>query len=157
MNARQARFCEEYLVDLNATQAAIRAGYSANTAESTASRLLRNAKVSTRIAELSEKRSEATGRKAEDVVRRLWQIVEVDPRRAFDENGNMLHPSKLPDDIAAALASLEVGDAIKIKLNDRMKALDLLGRHHALFVERIEQTTTHAKVVIQIPENNRGD
>ena len=90
-------------------------------------------------------------------MRRLWQIVEVDPRRAFDENGNMLHPSKLPDDIAAALASLEVGDAIKIKLNDRMKALDLLGRHHALFVERIEQTTTHAKVVIQIPENNRGD
>lgn len=47
---KQKRFCEEYLIDLNATQAAIRAGYSPKTAEQTASRLLRNVKVQEYIA-----------------------------------------------------------------------------------------------------------
>ncbi len=76
LTPKQQRFVEEYLVDLNATQAAIRAGYSAKSAHVEGSRLLTNAKVAAAISAAKRERSEATKIDAEYVLRKLHQIVE---------------------------------------------------------------------------------
>ncbi len=76
LTARQERFVDEYLVDLNATQAAIRAGYSAKSAHVEGSRLLTNAKVAAAISAAKRERSEATKIDAEYVLRKLHQIIE---------------------------------------------------------------------------------
>ncbi|NTU49348.1 MAG: terminase small subunit [Desulfobulbaceae bacterium] len=80
MNARQKRFCEEYIVDLNGKQASIRAGYSAKTAEVTGSQLLRNPKVSAYITALQLKRSNRVEITADEVLEQLWNIATADPR-----------------------------------------------------------------------------
>src|SRR5215213_1985099 len=74
LTARQARFVEEYLVDLNATQAAIRAGYSARTANEQASRLLANVSVAAAISEALAARAERTQITADQVVEELAAI-----------------------------------------------------------------------------------
>ena len=74
----QARFVEEYLIDLNGKQAAIRAGYSPATAEQQASRLLRNVKVASVVAALMEERSERTKITQDAVLKELWAIGTAD-------------------------------------------------------------------------------
>jgi phage terminase small subunit len=81
---RQERFCQEYLVDLNATQAAMRAGYSAKTANEQGSRLLANVSVALHIDGLKKKRSESTGITAEKVLTRIDRIATVS-----EETGDM--------------------------------------------------------------------
>ncbi|MCK9327404.1 MAG: terminase small subunit [Bacteroidales bacterium] len=78
-NDRQERFCQEYIIDLKGTQAAIRAGYSPKTANEQASRLLANVNVQARYQELIEKRSERTEIKADDVLRYWHDIATADP------------------------------------------------------------------------------
>lgn len=77
---RQRRFVDEYLIDLNATQAAIRAGYSEKTARSAGQRLLTNVDISEAIAEAEEKRSERVQVDQDWVLRQWKQIAEADPR-----------------------------------------------------------------------------
>lgn len=79
LTARQQAFVQEYLVDLNGTQAAIRAGYSKATAESQASRLLTNVKVQEAIAAGQARRSEKTAITAEMVLERYWMIATANP------------------------------------------------------------------------------
>ena len=74
MTDKQARFCEEYMIDLNATQAAIRAGYSPKTANEQAARLLANVSIQNRIAQLQAEQSRRTGVSADRVVRELSLI-----------------------------------------------------------------------------------
>ena len=79
LTARQQRFVDEYLIDLNATQAAIRAGYSAKTAEPQASRLLTNVKVSQAVAVAMNARAERLHVDADWVLRRWVEIAQADP------------------------------------------------------------------------------
>ena len=83
LNDRQARFVAEYLVDLNATQAAIRSGYSARSAYSTGERMLRNAEVAAAIAEAQAARSRRTEVTADRVVLELARVAFGDPRRVM--------------------------------------------------------------------------
>ncbi|WP_339119187.1 terminase small subunit [Halomonas sp. BMC6] len=78
LTARQSRFVDEYLIDLNAKQAAIRAGYAERSAEVTASRLLSNAKVAAAIQERMGARSERTDITADKVLQRWWEIATAD-------------------------------------------------------------------------------
>lgn len=78
-NDRQEKFCQEYIVDLNQTQAAIRAGYSTKTADVQASRLLTNVKIQARIQELMKKREQRTEITADKVLQRWWDIATADP------------------------------------------------------------------------------
>jgi phage terminase small subunit len=84
LNDRQQRFVQEYLIDLNATQAAIRAGYAKKTAEQAASRLLRNVKVQEAIQEAKKKRSVRTEVTADKVLDRLWAIATADPNELIE-------------------------------------------------------------------------
>ena len=138
---KQQRFVDEYLVDLNATKAAIRAGYSARTAEWQGPQLLTVPRVADAIHKRKQERSERVQITADEVVRELRRIAFSDPREVMEwgPGGVKLKPScDLTDDAAASLAELTEsttlnGGSLKIKKHDKVKALELLGRHLGLF------------------------
>ena len=92
MTPKQQRFVEEYLVDLNATQAAVRAGYSEKTAEQQGCRLLRNTQVAAAVQQAQQARSERTETTADDVLRELGALAFSDMAHyiRFDEGGDIL-------------------------------------------------------------------
>src|SRR5690242_5329316 len=149
LNDRQARFVAEYLVDLNATQAAIRAGYSARPAYSAGERLLRNVEVAAAIAEGRAARSRRTEVTQDRVVLELARVAFGDPRRVmgWGPGGVVLRPSaELTDEEAAIVAEAsqtvtEAGGTIRLKTVDKLGALKLLGRHLGLFGERADPGT----------------
>jgi phage terminase small subunit len=150
LNPQQASFAREYLVDLNATKAAIRAGYSPKTADRQGSRLLRNAVIAKAVQEGKLSRQERIEVNSDDVLRELVRISKADLRKVFNEDGNIKNPKDWPDEVAAFISSIEVeeigergvviGHVKKIKLWPKVPALELLGKHLALWVERHELT-----------------
>jgi phage terminase small subunit len=143
MTRRQQQFISEYLVDLNGTQAAIRAGYAAPSAAVAAARLLRDAKVGAEIARRMAERGRRLEISAESVVRQLARIGFADLRRAVRWRGGkvVLVPSdELDDDTAAAIGEVSRSKyGVRIKLADKVRALELLGRHLAIFAEAQQQ------------------
>jgi phage terminase small subunit len=165
MTPRQQRFVDEYLIDLNATAAARRAGYSAKTAEWQGPQLLGKPHVAAAVAEAMESRSRRTGITADRVLQELAAIAFADPRRLFDPDGAPLPLSDLDDDIARAVATVEHGPAggvgggpaaARMRLHDKLKALEMLGRHLGLFSERLrltgELTATHRVIKVPLKE-----
>jgi len=133
----------------NGTDAAIQAGFSARTAGVTASQLLKDPNVSAAIkarqAELAEKHKLTT----ESVIAELAKIVHADPRRMFDANGNLLPPGEWPDDLAGAIAGVDVTTTRgeievttkKIKLWDKNSAIEKAMKHLGLFEQDNKQKT----------------
>jgi phage terminase small subunit len=129
LGPRQERFIEEYLLDLNAKQSAIRAGYSPKTAEAQGSRLLSNVKVQRALTARMAERSNRTEVAADRALLEIARIGFSDLRRLFHEDGRLKHPLAWDDDTAASVASVEVvtrnlGDGTveyvhKIKLWDK--------------------------------------
>lgn len=151
LTAKHQRFVEEYLVDLNAKQAAIRAGYSPRSAEVTGHRILRDANVDAHVQARLQKRSGKTQITAERVLTEIARLAFVDPRQAFDDNGRLLDIKQIPDDVAASLASIEVdenrdmqgnftGYTKKVKFWNKVSALEQLCKHLGLTREKIELT-----------------
>jgi phage terminase small subunit len=150
LTPKQQRFVTEYLTDLNATQAAIRCGYSERTAKSQGSRLLTDADVAAAIAAKQERRLEKLELTAERVLEELARIAFVDPRRLFTDAGTLRPISELSADDAAAIAQLDVlkqnvtaGDGVmdtvhRIKFVEKIRALELLAKHFALLVDRVQ-------------------
>ena len=146
LNDRQARFVAEYLVDLNATQAAIRAGYSPDTANRIGPRLLSNVGVAAAIAEAQAARGRRTEVTADRVVLELARVAFGDPRRVmgWGPGGVRLRPSaELADEEAAIVAEAsqtvtEAGGTIRLKTVDKLGALRLLGQHLGMFGERAD-------------------
>lgn len=138
MTDKQKRFCEEYMIDLNATQAAIRAGYSPKTANEQAGRLLVNVSIQNYIAQLQARQSRRTGVSADRVVRELAKIAFVNAGDLIDPETASVKLDASRDDLAA-VQSVKVktfgedGLEHEVKLADKLKALDLLGRHLGLF------------------------
>ncbi len=141
MTPKQRRFVEEYLVDLNATQAAKRAGYSAKSASDLGYRLLRNAAVAAAIAKAQYKRAARTQFSADKVVTELAKVAFGDPRRllSWGPGGVVLRDSSELTEAEAALVS-EVsetrtasGGTRKVKLHCKLAALNALGKHLGLF------------------------
>jgi phage terminase small subunit len=145
LTAKQARFVAEYLVDLNATQAATRAGYSAKTAEQQGPRLLGNVGVRRAIDEALARRSERIELKSDDVLRELLRLARVDIGEAFDHEGHLKPLHLMSEDCRRAIAGVEVeavaGEAAtvtKVKFWDKTRALELLGKHLKLFTDKVE-------------------
>ena len=138
MTDKQERFCEEYMIDLNATQAAIRAGYSSKTANEQAGRLLVNVSIQNRIAQLQAEQSRRTGVSADRVVRELARIAFANASDLIDPETASVKLDASRDDLAA-VQSIKVktfgedGLEHEVKLADKLKALDLLGRHLGMF------------------------
>ncbi len=108
LTPKQEMFCLEYLVDLNATKASIRAGYSEDTARQIGSENLSKPALQDRIQELMAERSAKTGITAEKVLKRLDTIGDVDIGRAYNEDGQLLPIHQIPEDIRKSIASIKV-------------------------------------------------
>lgn len=147
MTQKQKRFIEEYLIDLNATQAAIRAGYSPDTAKSIGSENLTKPDIQTRIARAMAERSRRTGVNADRVVMELAKIAFVNAKDVIDSDTATVRPDALPED-TAAIQSVKVktfgedGLEREIKMADKLKALELLGKHLGMFKDRVELSGT---------------
>lgn len=151
LTAKQARFVEEYLIDLNATQAAIRAGYSAKTAGSVGHENLNKPEIAEAIAAAQMERSARTEITQDMVLRELAKIGFSDIRKLFAPGGGLVPVADLDDDAAASLSSIEITtrkvrggedgeleEVSKVRLWDKRAALVDIGKHLGMFKEKVE-------------------
>lgn len=151
LTEKQRQFVAEYLIDLNATQAAIRAGYSTNRADAMGHENLRKPEISQAVQAAMLARSERTEVTADRVLAEYAKLAFLDPRRFYDASGGLIPVPLLPADVAAALSSMEVtversngedgptfADVKKIKFADKKGALDSVARHLGMFTDKTE-------------------
>lgn len=143
MTKKQKRFVEEYLIDLNATQAAIRAGYSPDTSYSIGQENLKKPEIKAHIDKAMAERSKRTGVNADRVVMELAKIAFINATDVIDPKTATVKESALPED-TAAIQSVKVktfgedGLEREIKMADKLKALELLGKHLGMFKDKLE-------------------
>jgi phage terminase small subunit len=141
MNEKQKRFVAEYLIDLNATQAAIRAGYAKTTAYSQGQRLLKHVEVAADIQKSQNKRSERTEITADRVLKEIGGIAFANAGDFFDwgaDGVTLRDKGKLTRAQQAVVAEAsetrtEHGGTIRLKLHDKIAALDKLCRHLGIY------------------------
>ncbi|MDI9801737.1 terminase small subunit [Citrobacter koseri] len=148
---KQEMFCREYLIDLNATQAAIRAGYSVKTANRTASENMSKPDIQSRIAELKAQRNDLVGINATYVLNRLVEIDQMDVLDILTPTAELKPVSQWPKVWRTTLSGLDVvemsaeGSTVallkKIKWPDKVKNLELLGKH--IDVNAFKETVDH--------------
>lgn len=160
-NAKWERFAWAYVneTDGNATEAAKIAGSTAKKAGQAGYELLKYPEIQERIKELRDERWKALQMGRDEVLARLARVARYDPRKLYDEAGNLKAPKDWDDDTAGAVAGLEVVEiggpdsgipilTKKVKASDRTKALELLGKVHGVFEEdNKQQGAASAKLV----------
>lgn len=148
LTTKQKLFVDEYLIDLNATQAAIRAGYSTHTAYSIGSELLKKPEIRAYVDKAMAERSKRTGINADRVIIELARIGLVNPDDLIDFGQAAVKKDASEDDLKA-IASIKVKTTTsdtsetverEIKLYDKIKALELLGKHLGMFTDKLELT-----------------
>lgn len=154
LTPKQARFVQEYLVDLNASKAALRAGYSAKTAPSTGHENLQKPEIQAAISEAQAKRAKRTEITQDRVLQELAKLGFSDIRNIFGPDGELKSPADMDDNVSASVASIEVvlravpgsnGEVekvAKIKSWDKLGALTQLGRHLGMFTDKTETKGT---------------
>ena len=160
LSPKAQQFINEYLVDGNGKQAAIRAGYAPRSAEVTASQLLRIPKVAEAIAGRREQLRKESGVTAARVVEELARIGFVDIRRAFGADGAVLDPQDLPEDVARAVASIEVttstsgsgkdattATTTKVRFWEKPKALHTMAHILGMLKDKVEHSGTDGKPI----------
>lgn len=180
LTPKQQRFVDEYLIDLNATQAAIRAGYSAKTAYSIGQENLNKPEVASAIAFAQKARSQRTGITQDMVLRELAKIGFADMRKllrwtgsaigldedAAEDSGEvrltmanlvqLFDSDELDDDIVGAISEISQtkDGALKVKLHDKQAALVNIGKHLGMFKEQVQVDAKHAHTLEQasVPE-----
>ncbi|EPL9571160.1 MULTISPECIES: terminase small subunit [Providencia] len=173
LNDKQEMFCREYLVDLNATQAAIRAGYSEKTANRIAAQLLSKLDIEKRIQELMNRRSERLDIDADYVLKRLVDIDQMDVLDILHDDGGIKPIHEWPKVWRTSLSGMDlaemfeskdgerdlVGIMKKIKWPDKVKNLELLGKHVKVqaFKEQIEQKVEATHNIMPVPSCTNVD
>lgn len=153
LTPKQQRFVEEYLKDLNGKQAAVRAGYSPDSAETQSSRLLSNAKVALAIRTSISRRSKRTEVTQDMVLNELRRIAfsGMGSLATWNSSGvSFKDSSELSEDTLATVQEVsettnQHGGSLKIKQYDKVKALELLGRHLGMWNDKLEITDPEAE------------
>lgn len=161
---KQKKFVEEYLIDLNATQAAIRAGYSVKNAGKIGHELLEKTRISNEITKKIAERSRRTGINADRVLIELAKIAFVNADDVIESKDATLKENASRDDLAA-IQSIKVktfgedGVEREIKLADKLKALDMLGRHLGMWNDKLQVSgmEEEQKKLADILQQLRGD
>lgn len=160
LTEKQRRFVDEYLIDLNATQAAIRAGYSVKTAREQASQNLTKLNIQQAISEKMAERSKRTGVNQDRIVLELAKIAFVNAADVIDSEDATIKAGATADD-TAAIQSVKVkviptkeGEGVEreIRLNDKLKALELLGKHLGMWNDKLD-VNLNIPVVISGEDN----
>jgi phage terminase small subunit len=162
LTPKQARFVEEYLLDLNGKQAAIRAGYSPKTAEVQGSRLLGHPKVQAAVDAAMQARSRRTEVAADRVVAELAKIAFANMRDFWPTEGETLDLSRLDQDRAAAVEEIAIDESVdtagvlrrrtRLKLHDKLAALTSLARHLGMFTDGVgHKSSIEARVSAMSP------
>ena len=154
MTPKQERFCSEYVIDLNATQAAIRAGYSEKTANRIASENLSKPDIQNRISKLTADATERNNITVDRVLQEFAAIAFLDPIDLFNEDGSMKQLAEMPESARRAIGGIEIkeyfegrGDDVqrinltKIKIIDKRAALGDLGKYLGMFIDRVDHSS----------------
>lgn len=166
LSPKHARFVAEYLKDLNATQAAKRAGYSEKTAKQQGTRLLSYAAIQEAINQGNRKILSAHGVTAERIISRLEKIAFTDIRKVVEwgpdsvtvKDSNGLTESEAAMVLEVSQVLTKFGSSLRIKRVDPIKALDLLGRYKGLWSEGDSDAPDEDEdddVVVYLPSNGR--
>lgn len=159
LRPKQQVFVDEYLKDLNASQACIRTGYSPKTARSMGVQLLAKPNIALAVALAMESRSDRTGITADRVLQELARIAFFDPRKLLNADGSPKPIQELDDDTAAAIGGLDVqeeymgsgedrvfvGYVKKYKITDKNTALTNAMRHLGMLRDKVEHTGKDGK------------
>lgn len=143
---KQRLFVQEYLIDLNATQAAIRAGYSEHTAKDIGCENLAKPNIQAAIQEAMAKRLERTQLSQDKTLREYARLAYSDPRKFFKKDGSLIPIHELDDDTAACIGGIDIQEhwegtgndaelikTKKIKIIDKLGALRDVGKHQGIF------------------------
>ena len=152
LTPKQTRFIEEFLLDLNATAAAIRAGYSKRTAKQKAWKLRETPEIKAAITTAIEARSKRTEITADQVLEELAKIGFANSGDFFEwgPDGIKVKPkADLTPEQQAAVAEVsetktKEGGTVKVKLHDKVAALDKIGRHLGMFTDNLNLRLPHA-------------
>ena len=154
LTEKQQRFVDEYLIDLNATQAAIRAGYSVKTANEQGSQNLAKLSIQQAIAEQMAERSKRTGVNQDRVVLELARIAFVKMTDLVDSHGR-IKDDAVEDDLACIesvkykSSESDTGSSIEreVKISPKLKALELLGNHLGMWNDKLDVNITQPIVI----------
>lgn len=156
LTTKQEIFCKEYIIDFNATRAAIASGYSEKTAKVIASENLTKPYIQEYIQELTKEREKRTEITADMVVKELAKTAFIQESDFYHDSGEVKKLSELTGEQKAALSSYsfksihlgegEYMDVPIFKAQDKMKALEMLGKHLGMFVDKVEHS---GKLTIQ--------
>lgn len=148
LTEKQKKFCKEYIIDLNATQAAIRAGYSEKTARTIAAENLAKPNIQNYISGLQKELQKKTAVTQERVVQELAKIAFLNPKNLYNEDGSVKSIQDLDDETASAIAGIDTNtttnkdgseyESRKIKLCCKNSALDKLCKHLGIYNEKLE-------------------
>lgn len=167
LTKKQKIFVDEYLIDLNATQAAIRAGYSPDTAGSIGSENLKKPEIRARIEKAMAEHSKRTGINQDRIIMELAKIALLNPKGLVNFDEATIKEDATDEDVAA-VASVKVkrfptkdGEGVEreVKMYDKTKALELLGRHLGMFKDKVEVSglDEEKKKLEDILQQIRGD
>lgn len=159
MRDKQKRFCQEYLIDSDATKAAVRAGYAKRSAASIGCDLLKHPEVKAYLTTLQEELKERSMVKAEDVLAELWKVgkARFDNLVQWDKAGNMtiVSSEEASDDVKAGLMSMkrvdtETGGYVEIKMHDKVAALDKLARALGMYQDKVDVTSNGHELPVPV-------
>ena len=154
LTSKQEMFCQEYLKDLNGTQSALRAGYSVKTAKDIAGENLSKPIIKERIEQLKAKRVERIDIDADYVLKRLSEIDQMDVADILNPDFTVKSILDWPDTWRKTISGIDVNEIMsggdtaaiikKIKWPDKVKNLELIGRHVGVqaFKDKVESETT---------------
>lgn len=167
---KQKRFCEEYIIDLNATQASIRAGYSKDTANVQGAQNLSKLSIQEYISQLQQSKSEELNITQNKVLQELCKIAFGDVKNYFDDMGRLIDINELENQVSASIKSVTVqqeksqaqGEVFiestikKIESYDKLKAIDTINKMLGFYSKDNEQKKGESQVTIfQLPSNGR--
>lgn len=156
LTPKEAKFCDEYIIDLNATQAAIRAGYSEKTAGSIGHENLNKPEIQLHIKELQKDLSDRTKITQEMVINELAKIGFSDIKNYYQAGENQKSITTLEDKVSGAIKEIKItsfktehgiSTTKEIKLHDKIAALDKLGRHLGVFEKDNHQKVINVNIV----------
>ena len=157
LTPKQKRFCEEYLIDLNATQAATRAGYSKITARLTGHRMITNDNIQTEIQKLMKAREKRTEITQDRVLEELFYLgfsnikdyVDASTAKGFVTFKDI---EKIPDEKARAIEAIKANykeGRIEFKLHSKTKTLEMIGRHLGMFIDKFDVGDVLKEILIK--------